>query len=56
MLQKKILNVNGLDRTLIVEPEATLAGVLREQLLLTGCKVGCNQGQCGTCSIIQTLI
>jgi len=52
MLQKKILNVNGLDRTLIVEPEATLAGVLREQLLLTGCKVGCNQGQCGTCSII----
>lgn len=52
MLQKKILNINGLDRTLIVDPEATLASVLREQLLLTGCKVGCNQGQCGTCSII----
>ncbi|MEM5768404.1 MAG: molybdopterin-dependent aldehyde oxidoreductase, partial [Bacillota bacterium] len=42
----------GLDRTLIVDSEATLASVLREQLLLTGCKVGCNQGQCGTCSII----
>ncbi|CQR72037.1 Aldehyde oxidoreductase [Sporomusa ovata DSM 2662] len=52
-MQKKILNINGLDRTLIVSPEATLADVLREQLLLTGCKVGCNQGQCGTCSIIM---
>jgi aldehyde oxidoreductase len=51
-MQKKVLNINGLPRTLIVDPEATLASVLREQLLLTGCKVGCNQGQCGTCSII----
>ncbi len=52
-MQKKILNINGLPRTLIVEPEASLASVLREQLLLTGCKVGCDQGQCGTCSIIM---
>ncbi|HWR41716.1 molybdopterin-dependent aldehyde oxidoreductase [Sporomusa sp.] len=52
-MQKKILNINGLPRTLIVNTEATLASVLREQLLLTGCKVGCNQGQCGTCSIIM---
>ncbi len=51
-LQKRTFNINGLDRTLIVDSEATLASVLREQLLLTGCKVGCNQGQCGTCSII----
>ncbi|MBP2663146.1 MAG: mop, partial [Firmicutes bacterium] len=51
-MQKKVLNINGLARTMIVDPEATLADVLREQLLLTGCKVGCNQGQCGTCSII----
>ncbi|SDF34908.1 molybdopterin-dependent aldehyde oxidoreductase [Sporomusa acidovorans] len=51
-MQKKVLHINGLERTLIVDPEATLANVLREQLLLTGCKVGCNQGQCGTCSII----
>jgi aldehyde oxidoreductase len=49
---KKVLNINGLTRTLIVDPEASLAKVLREQLLLTGCKVGCNQGQCGSCSII----
>jgi aldehyde oxidoreductase len=52
-MQKKVLNINGLPRTLIVDPETTLASVLREQLLLTGCKVGCNQGQCGTCSIIM---
>ncbi|EGO65634.1 molybdopterin-dependent aldehyde oxidoreductase [Acetonema longum] len=51
-MQKKVLNINGLTRTLIVDPEATLASVLREQLLLTGCKVGCGQGQCGSCSII----
>ncbi|MEN6567314.1 MAG: molybdopterin-dependent aldehyde oxidoreductase [Veillonellales bacterium] len=52
-MQKKVLIINGLARTLIVDPEASLASVLREQLLLTGCKVGCNQGQCGTCSIIM---
>lgn len=52
-MQKKVLIINGLPRTLVVNLEATLASVLREQLLLTGCKVGCNQGQCGTCSIIM---
>ena len=41
---KKVLVINGLPRTLIVDPEASLANVLREQLLLTGVKVGCNQG------------
>ncbi len=51
-MQKKVLVINGLPRTMIVDPEASLASVLREQLLLTGCKVGCDQGQCGTCSII----
>ncbi|MBS3976700.1 MAG: molybdopterin-dependent oxidoreductase [Syntrophomonadaceae bacterium] len=49
---KKVLKINGLPRTLIVDPEASLAQVLREQLLLTGCKVGCNQGQCGSCAIV----
>ncbi|MBP2664564.1 MAG: mop, partial [Firmicutes bacterium] len=38
-MQKKILIINGLPRTLIVDLEASLASVLREQLLLTGCKV-----------------
>ncbi len=49
---KKVLNVNGINRTLIVDPEATLADILRKQLMLTGCKVGCGNGQCGSCSVI----
>lgn len=49
---KKILVINGIPQVTIVKPEATLADVLREQLHLTGCKVGCRQGQCGACSVI----
>ena len=49
---KQILNVNGVPTTIIVDPEATLADVLRSQLGLTGTKVGCGQGQCGACSVI----
>ena len=35
---KKSLVINGVQRILIVEPHETLATVLREHLLLTGCK------------------
>ena len=50
---KKVLKINGVPRTVIVEPTATLASVLREQLMLTGCKVGCGNGQCGACSVVM---
>lgn len=49
---KKSLNINGAVRTLLVEPDAFLSTVLREQLKLTGTKVGCGEGQCGACSVI----
>jgi aldehyde oxidoreductase len=49
---KKVLNVNGVQRTLIVEQEALLSDVLRKQLHLTGTKVGCGTGQCGACNVI----
>ena len=49
---KKVLVINGFERSLIVNPENTLADVLRKQLMLTGCKVGCGNGQCGACSVI----
>ena len=52
MLLKKVLYINGVKRDLLVDPESSLASVLREQLLLTGCKIGCGQGHCGTCTII----
>jgi len=49
---KKSLVINGVAKTLIVDPEASLADVLRRQLLLTGTKVSCNDGHCGACSVI----
>lgn len=49
---KKVLHVNGMQRTLIVEQEALLSDVLREQLQLTGVKVGCATGTCGACNVI----
>ena len=49
---KKMLHINGVPKTVIAESETMLADVLREQLGLTGTKVGCGQGQCGSCSVI----
>jgi aldehyde oxidoreductase len=40
-MKKMHLVINGIRRILVVDPEKSLASVLREQLLLTGCKVGC---------------
>jgi aldehyde oxidoreductase len=49
---KKSLVVNGIAKSLIVDPESTLADVLRKQLFLPGTKVSCNEGHCGACSVI----
>ena len=45
------LHINGQDRALTVEPRATLLDALRERLLLTGTKKGCDHGQCGACTV-----
>ena len=50
---KKTLIINGVERALLVNAEETLATVLRERLLLTGCKIGCNEGHCGACNVIM---
>ncbi|MDF2474437.1 MAG: Aldehyde oxidoreductase, partial [Anaerocolumna sp.] len=49
---KKALIINGAKTILVVEPEAKLSDVLRKQLGLTGTKVGCGIGECGSCSVI----
>ncbi len=45
------LDINGGSRELAVEPRVTLLDALREHLDLTGTKKGCDQGQCGACTV-----
>ncbi len=45
------LDVNGETREFAVEPRVTLLDALRDQLGLTGSKKGCDQGQCGACTV-----
>ena len=46
------LLVNGRAHTLEVPARRTLAEVLREELGLTGTKVGCNRAECGSCTVL----
>jgi aerobic-type carbon monoxide dehydrogenase small subunit (CoxS/CutS family) len=45
------LKINGVTRTLQVEPRTTLAEALRGPLGLTGTKVACNRGACSACTV-----
>ncbi|MCF8128382.1 MAG: (2Fe-2S)-binding protein [Deltaproteobacteria bacterium] len=47
------LTINGKEYELAVAPNMTLADLLREELLLTGTKKGCELGDCGTCTVIM---
>lgn len=51
MIQKRFF-VNGVERNLIIDGNVSLAKILREQVGLTGTKIGCETGHCGSCSVI----
>ena len=46
------LTVNGTEHELEVAPDTPLADVLRRELGLTGTKIGCGDGQCGSCVVL----
>jgi aerobic carbon-monoxide dehydrogenase small subunit len=52
-LSKLELDINGEKRNVIVRPADTLLEVLREKLGLTGVKPGCENGDCGTCTVLM---
>lgn len=53
-VKKKILslNVNGRKCEVAVPANRTLAQLIREDLNLTGTKIGCDMGTCGCCTVI----
>lgn len=46
------LRVNGEEHDVVVSPNETLIEVLRDRLELTGTKMGCGEGACGTCTVL----
>jgi len=47
-----ILNVNGSLHTISAAPETPLLFVLRNELKLTGPRLGCGMAQCGSCAVL----
>jgi len=50
--RKLHMKVNGVSVAGEVQPRVTLLDFLRERLQLTGTKKGCNEGACGTCTVL----
>ena len=50
--QPLTLTVNDQLVKIMIKPETTLVELLRDHLELTGTKIGCNQGECGSCTVL----
>ncbi len=46
------LYINGIEREALVSAGTTLTSLLRDEFRLTGGKVGCDDGDCGACTVI----
>lgn len=46
------LTVNGIKHTIDSIPSETLSTLLRERLRLTGTKIGCDEAECGACTVL----
>src|SRR5512141_2506595 len=46
------ITVNGINHTLESKPGETLSTLLRERLRLTGTKIGCEEAECGACTVL----
>ena len=44
--------INGVEKTVEVEPNQTLLSVIRDKLKLKGTKHGCERGDCGLCTVL----
>lgn len=49
---EKLLNINGERKKVIIKSNETLLRVIREKLGLTGTKIGCENGDCGACTVL----
>jgi xanthine dehydrogenase YagT iron-sulfur-binding subunit len=45
------LRINGKEHSLRIDPRTTLLDCIRETVVLTGTKKGCDHGQCGACTV-----